>query len=58
MFPDLSAEYYDYRIFYWFLAFFHVLYITQVLPIVFPLKLIYSEIAFVLSTLHWHFPYT
>ena len=27
-------------------AFIHVLYITQVLPIVFPLKLIYSQIAF------------
>ena len=31
---------------YWFLAFIHVLYITLVLPIIFPLRLIYSQIAF------------
>ena len=32
--------------FSWFLSFIDVLYITQVLPIIFPLKLIYSQIAF------------
>ena len=32
--------------FYWFLVFIHVLYIIQVLPIIFPLILIYSQIAF------------
>ena len=32
--------------FSWFLAFIHVLYITQVLPIIFPLKLIYTQIAY------------
>ena len=30
--------------FSWFLAFIHFLYITQVLPIIFPLKSIYSQI--------------
>ena len=52
----------------WFLTFIHVLYITQVLHIIFPLKLIYYQIAFytdyfvltfsldVVSTLskHWY----
>ena len=33
-------------LFFWFFAPVHVLYITKVLPIVFPLKLIYSQIAF------------
>ena len=32
--------------FSWFLSFIHVLYIIQVLPIIFPLKLIYSQITF------------
>ena len=40
-----------------FFAFIHVLYITQLLPIIFHLNLIYSQIAFLmLNTLYWHFP--
>ena len=32
--------------FSWFRAYIHVLYITQVLPIIFPLKLIYFQMEF------------
>ena len=38
--------------FSWFLAFILVLYITQILPIIFPLKLIYSQIAYLYSVLY------
>ena len=40
--------------FSWVLAFIHVLYITQVLPTIFPLKLIYSQLNFYIKYGHIH----
>ena len=43
-------------IYSWFLGFIRVLYITPSVVYHFPLKLIYSEIAFfILGTVYWHF---